>query len=152
MKSKHREPRIEPTPETAAKLQADHIDELFRAGHLRPEHVQASAEIREVYGYWHAAMGRTSSIFSGVIVGGSTFADPIGGMPKRIEGLWRAHTAPWASEMGVRAHPVLHVVVDNWWPLAGPLRAYARNILQRRLWRYAQIAGWAHGYSTKPST
>ena len=111
----------------------------MRAGHLRPEHVQASAEIREVYGYWRASMGRTSS-FSGVP--GTGFADPVGNMPKRIECLWKAHTAPWASEMGVRAYPVLQIVLDNWRPLTGPLRAYARKILQKRLWRYAQIAGW----------
>ena len=47
------------------------------------------------------------------------------------------------SDMGGRAAPVVHIVVDNWWPKTGALSIYAIAMLQRRLWRYVQIAGWA---------
>lgn len=145
-----RDPRIEPTPETVAKLELDRIDELFRAGRLRFEHVQASAEIREVYGYWREALGCTSGAFSGVP--GSGFPDPVGNMPDRIERAWRQHYAPWAAEQGPDAATVLHIVVENWWPKPRALRRHTLRLVQHRLWRYAQIAGWVNWYSMKTGT
>lgn len=103
--------RVEPTPETAAKLRQDVVLDLLASGEITQDHADAAAEIRECW------MAQTRGVFFG-----STHVRPAlthdGNLVQSGvdlsggEALWREVWKRWAAALR-NVGWVLDVVVDN---------------------------------------
>jgi hypothetical protein len=97
----NREERIEPTPETLAKLRPDQVQVLFDKSLLTPEMTDAASEIRMIY---FAVVGSLFCRGRDYRV----FGRGRGEIPERIAQLHRDRYQPWAREMG----PLLPLIFD----------------------------------------
>lgn len=102
-----------PTPETAAKLESDVIDDLWRAGRLRLHHVKAADELRRM---WHA-LGR--GMFPAGGMGGASrasmaaYPSPIERLTDAEDRIWHQRYRPWCDRLGAGVAIVYAVVWDN---------------------------------------
>jgi hypothetical protein len=150
--------RIDPTPETLAKLRADAVLKLYESGRLNREQVQAAEDIREVWASFSRAM-YPARVFDGTQdckVVGRVVSSPLDRMTAREYRVWRTIYRPWADDQARRSHGsgqvtrlsiVTKLVVENWGPRQLEARHRLRHgtvvpILQEALSRYGEFAGW----------
>jgi hypothetical protein len=103
-----REERVEPTPETLAKLIPDPIQELFDKGLITGEHTTAAAEIRAIY---FAVVGSLFCRGRDYRV----FGRGRGNMPERLAVLHRDRYKPWARSMGANLCLMIDALIDGRW-------------------------------------
>lgn len=119
-----REERVEPTPETVAKLTPDPVQSLYDRGLIQSEHTAAALEIRAIY----------------FAVVGSLFAranDPsrIGfskaQMSDRLAVIHRDRYKPWCAAMGQKLPFIMDALVDLSWCHEAWLIAALEDYAQR---------------------
>ena len=124
--------RIEPTPETLARLKPDAIAELVSRRQLEPEHQSAADELRDVHHALHRSPEQGQSHTGRV-------SDPLSRMPARIEELWHSRWIPWQRQCGpMLASVTLATVIEN----QAPVSIHHAHMIARGLTIYCQIAGW----------
>ena len=116
--------RIDPTPETLARIQPDPLSRLREDGVIDLDQMRAGEEIRDT---WHAM---TRGVMFGVSwVKRSNWLGEMasGGVPiGPAEAMYRAVWQPWQKRQGRAVGMVLNVIVDGW-PLLMP-RTFRRAL------------------------
>src|SRR5262245_21620400 len=103
-----RDERIEPTPETVAKLLPDPIQELFDKGLITSEHTTAAAEIRAIY---FAVVGSLFCRGRDYRV----FGRGRGQMPDGLADKHAKRYLPWARSMGANLGLIIDALIDGRW-------------------------------------
>jgi hypothetical protein len=111
-----REERVEPTPETVAKLVPDPIQGLFERGLITSEHTTAAAEIRAIY----------LAVVGSLFCRGRDYSDcrvrTRGNIPERLAVLHRDRYKPWTIAMGRRLPAIMDILIEghHWLMTAHP--------------------------------
>lgn len=98
--------RIEPTPETLAKLVPDQIRVLFDKGRLHHEHTRAVGEIRAVF---HAVTTNLFARAKDYRLRG--YSPPC--LPNDLAEAHRDRYKPWAQQMGRRLPLLIDAIIDG---------------------------------------
>lgn len=119
--------RVDPTPETIARLVPDAALEMYRRGCLTDDMLLAIEELRELV----TAMRRQHIVMKpdAVAAAGASAPDPVTRLSPRLYHIWRTRWVPWSERM--RHEPLKQVstykqascfaatmalVEDNVWP------------------------------------
>ena len=100
---KQAEDRVDPTPETAAKLQPDHLQKLLSDGEISADQERAGRQIHALFKALRGGGSPTSRLDAPATSKRPGLTkSPLERFSARQEDLWRNRYAPWAQERGVQ--------------------------------------------------
>ncbi len=98
---KRADDRIDPTPETAAKLEPDHLHKLLSEGEISPDQERAGRQIHALFRALNAGGSPTSRLDApGKSKRPGLTKTPLERLSERQEDLWRSRFTPWARASG----------------------------------------------------